>query len=407
MTFTILILDDEDRRRADFKKRIRDAGLSEQDYTIELLESDSLKQVFEVMLKRQDHFRQHGYWLSEPKMRLDDVDFLIVDNELREFFRDTGIFTSADEVAYMARCFSHCGLILVVNRISQNPFDLTLNLSYQGQFDAFSDMEIGQKQLSSKVLWGTGNDEFHPWNWAILPNWLGDFKQRIADVRDVLKQNESVSILEYFGLDDVKEWIPRIILQRLGAGHNYTFLEFLQSSSFAMSPKDQDALKTITGQMVDSVAPIIAARLSKWLKIQLLPEMDLLIDAPHLISRFPSLLTGDHKSLEVWNSVAVRHSDTVPNLKAELLDENRFPRSHWLSRPVWYWRKVMDNERIPDVKNPWDIEYVPYVFCEDISLFVQEGEAQTFQAAVESPFGNRYVKKIPGVDYLPPQRLAL
>ncbi|MFZ5921567.1 MAG: hypothetical protein ACOYY3_11000 [Chloroflexota bacterium] len=404
----IRIFDDEKRQREKFVEQVRNVGLSEQDFDANLLEPNMVKEAFKIMLERQSRFRVEGYWVSEDKMPLDDIDILIIDNELRDFSDEIGIFTSADAVAYMARCFSTCQLIIVMNRLAHNPFDLTLNLSFQGQLESFSDLEIGEKQLSSKALWGVGEEKFHPWYWPVLPQWLDDFEKRVEDAKGALRTNPS--ILEFFGLDDVKDWIPRRIMQRLGDGEEYTFLEFLRTSAFALSPKDKvvfEGKDELDERTIESFARVVAARLSKWLEWQILPEMDILVDAPHLLSRFPSLLMGNHDAINDWNSIIVRHAVEVPNLQMDMLSEVRFSKSHWLSRPAWYWRKAMNDERIPDVKEPWNIEYIPYGFCEDTSSFVHEEQAKSFRAMVESPFANRYIEQLDGVDYLPPQRLAL
>jgi hypothetical protein len=218
------------------------------------------------------------------------------------------------------------------------------------------------------------------------------------------------SIPEFFGLADSWEWISRGILQRLGSGKEYTFLEFLRTSSFVLTPKDRTVLESrdkLNERTIESISRVVAARLAKWLEWQVLPEMDILVDAPHLVSRFPSLLEGDHESVGAWNATAVRHIEEVPNMKTYLLLESRLSKSHWLSRPAWYWRKTMQDENIPDVREPWNIEFVPWVFCEDTSSFALEGDAKSFRAAVESPFTTRYIKGLDDVDYLPPQRLAL
>lgn len=403
------ILDDEQGKREDFRTWIRDADVSTAEYDISLLGPDEVKLAFEVMLARQNRFRESGFWKLEEAMPLDGIDILIVDNELREFFTRTGIFTTADEVAYMARCFSTCKLIVVVNRLGYyNPFDLTGNLSYQGQFEAFSDIEIGQAQLSSRALWGTGTSDFYPWPWFILPKWLDEFDQRVCDAATALRENPS--ILAFFGLEDVKEWLPRRILQTLGSGREYTFHEFLRTSSFAMSARDRTGIPTQEPLSEDTkmtLAPIVAARLWKWLEVQVLPELDILIDAPHLVTRLPSLLDADHKDVETWNAVTVRHTQEIPNLKMGLLEASRFSKTHWLTRPAWYWRRAMNDEAIPDVRQPWEIEYIPFVFCEDTSRFVPEEQTKSYRAAVDSPFGLRYVEKLGGVDYLPLQRLAM
>jgi len=403
----IRILDDEPNKRESFRKLVLGAGVPSE-YDIKLIGPEEVKASFGAMLARQSEFRERGYWNIETSdMPLDGIDILIVDNELREFFQEIGIFTSADEVAYMTRCFSTCKLILIVNRTTPNPFDLTGNASYLGQFEAFSDLEIGQAQLSSKALWGTGDDAFHPWYWFVLPKWLDEFDRRLEDAKDGLRTD--VDILTFFGLEGVKEWLPRRVLQTLGDGMQYTFREFVLSSSFALGPKDRAPLRNreFEEPSIENLAPIVAARLWKWLEVQVLPELDILVDAPHLVMRFPSLLVGEQGDLKTWNAVAVRHDDQIPNMTMELLDSHRFSREHWLSRPAWYWRKVMNDETIPDVRAPWNIEYVPWAFCEDTSRFQPKEETKTYRTAVESPFGLRNIEKLAGVDYQPLQRLAM
>lgn len=404
----IRILDDEPNKRESFRNMVLEAGVPSE-YDIKLIRPEEVKASFVVMLARQSEFREHGHWTIEKPsdMPLDGIDILILDNELREFFQDIGVLTSADEVAYMARCFSTCKLILIVNRTTPNPFDLTGNASYLGQFEAFSDLEIGQAQLSSKALWGTGDDVFHPWYWFVLPKWLAEFDRRLQDAKTALRDN--AAILSFFGLEDVKEWLPRRVLQTLGDGQEYTIGEFVLTSSFVLGPRDRATLGNfkLDEPSIENLAPIVAARLWKWLEVQVLPELDILVDAPHLVMRFPSLLEGEHSDFGTWNAVAVRHFDHIPNMKMELLEAHRFSREHWLSRPAWYWRKVMNEDAIPDAREPWNIEYVPLAFCEDTSLFALEEEAKSYRAAVDSPFGSRYIKKLRNVDYQPLQRLAI
>ncbi len=404
----IRILDDEPNKRESFRKLVLEARVPSE-YDIKLIGPEEVKASFGAMLARQSEFRKHGYWTTEKPsdMPLDGVDILIVDNELREFFQEIGIFTSADEVAYMARCFSTCKLILIVNRTTPNPFDLTGNASYLGQFEAFSDLEIGQAQLSSRALWGTGEDVFHPWYWFVLPRWIEEFDRRLQDAETALRTDADV--LTFFGLEGVKEWLPRRVLQTLGDGRLYTFREFVLTSSFALSPRDRAHFENqmLEETSIKNLAPIVAARLWKWLEVQVLPELDIFVDAPHLVMRFPSLLEGDHSNIEAWSAVAVRHSDGVPNMKMELLEAHCFSRKHWLSRPAWYWRTVMNDKTIPDVREPWNIEYVSVAFCEDTSLFAQEEEAKPYRTAVDSPFGLRNIKKLDNVDYQPLQRLAM
>lgn len=398
----IRILDDETQKRQEFCERIRGTGLQED---IDIIEPKVLPDVFDELLRRQGRLRDDGYWDIKQRTIFDETDVLIVDQDLRDFFEQR-FFTDADQIAYMARCFSTCKHIIIVNRISTNLFDTTGNLSYLDQFGAFSDMEIGQDQLASKALWNTGNEAFHPWYWFVPAEWLKEFEKRVEDTIHGLQ--EDTPILEFFGLDEFRDWFSPRILQTLGNGKSYTFREFVLNGSFVFAPRDRINIPdSFPDETISSIAPVVAARLWKWLEFQVLPELDILIDAPHLVHRFPSLLEGDHEDMSTWNAVAVKHTSKVPNLKMDLIASHQFEKSHWLTRPVWHWRKVMNDDEIPDVREPWNIQYVPFVFCEDTSCFVPEEKAIAYFADVESSFRERYLKHLDEVEYLPPQRLAM
>lgn len=398
----IRILDDETKKRQEFCEYIKKTGVQGD---IDIIEPNEFLNSFGELVRRQGMFRSQSYWDTNQGTIFDETDVLIVDQDLREFFQQR-IFTDADQVAYLARCFSRCKNIIVVNRISLNPFDMTGNLSYQDQFGAFSDLEIGQNQLASRALWGTGQEIFQPWYWFIPGMWLKEFEKRIEDTVHGLQ--EDLPILEFFGLHEFRDWLSPRILQPLGDGKNYTFREFVLNGSFVFAPRDRANIPdSFPEESIRSIAPAVAARLWKWLEFQVLPELDILVDAPHLVHRFPSLLEGNHDDLSTWNAVAVKHTDVVPNLKMGLIAPHRFEKAHWLTRPVWHWRKVMKDDNIPDVREPWKIEYVPFAFCEDISRFAPREETLAYKADVESSFKERYLKKLGDVDYLPIQRLAM
>ena len=60
----------------------------------------------------------------------------------------------------------------------------------------------------------------------------------------------------------------------------------------------------------------------------------------------------------------------------------------------------MTCDEIDDVREPWNIESPPWVFCEDTSTFRPEYECQQFKAETVSPFASRYVQKLTGVRLL-------
>ncbi len=389
----IRILDDEERQRIKFVGEIKSARLPTDEFNINVLEWDDFEEALTGMRRRQSDFRANGSWKQDGANPLDDVAVLVVDFELF----GTGKVMNADDVVYLARCFTTCGIVVVMNRLAHNPFDLTLK-DHPG---SFSEVEIGQMQLGSRVLWGTGQEEFAPWYWPVLPKLAEDFRKRIQDVESALWEGKSLrEMLEL--PEESWKWLPRTVLQFLG--ENDRLENFLTTSPYGLYPKDRVALEKID---FSSVSRILAARISKWLEYLVLPEQDILMDAPHLISRFPSLSKGDRKNVETWNATAVRHTDHVPEIDMSVLEPFRLKKSYWLSRPVWFWRDVMSCEKIDDVREPWNIETPPWVFCEDTSSFRLEEECRVFKAETVSPFASRYVKKLDGVAYSPVQRFAL
>lgn len=143
------------------------------------------------MRERQTAFRELGAWEQNGTNPLDNVDVLMVDFDL---FETQGV-TNADQVAYLARCFTTCGIIVVMNRFSHNPFDLTLK-DYPA---SFSDPEFGQKQLGSWYFVGNRPGKVRSLVLADLAQ-IGkeNFQQRIKDVEASLRDGQMIrNMLEF------------------------------------------------------------------------------------------------------------------------------------------------------------------------------------------------------------------
>jgi hypothetical protein len=137
------------------------------------------------------------------------------------------------------------------------------------------------------------------------------------------------------------------------------------------------------------IYPAIAvARLMKWLDQKVLTSQNLLVDAPHLVERFPSLISGDSNELKNWNQCATLGGE---GLKTKIIAENEFLRERWLSRKTWWWTKVSNNSNVAEVNNPWEASGPDVVFCEDISQFLPREQAREFVADLPMPYLRRYV----------------
>jgi hypothetical protein len=195
-----------------------------------------------------------------------------------------------------------------------------------------------------------------------------------------------------------------------------TFRDFVQKSSMGLRLKDEVLDNTL-------VARVAAARVGKWLERVVLPGQDVLVDAPHLALRFPSLLTGDIRKLGTWNaSASLFPPKSLWPGKTQLrhkIQRHGFRAEDWLSRDAWFWSDLTKLEAIKEVRNPWSVERPDFVFCEDVSRFLQRREAREFVADLASPFVRRHVvdpdlcsdhklaKTLRGVNYRPKVRFAI
>jgi len=388
---TILIFDDEETFQSKLKDRL---DFLETTHEIKTPGNEEFLEWMEVLANRQREFCETGDWSGEAIL-LDKVDVFVVDYKLF----DTIPFLTAEDVAYHARCFSKCGLIVGVNQYGHNSFDLAL----KGHSGSYADLNIGQEQLGNRNLWGKDGQGFHPWCWPVLPDYLDTFERRIEDVEESLM--DDVPICKVIGFStDVFDLLPRSIGQFIGAKPSETcFREFVSKSGNGLRLKDAQ-VKRVSDAIV---ARIGAARISKWLERLVLPGQDILVDAPHLVSRYPSLLSGDIEDIGTWNGTARLTSYSELGLTTEVIERFRLKKDYWLSRPVWFWADLREREEIKEVKEPWTVERPDWVFCEDASRFC--GKYREFVADVDSPFTRRFVRYFEdeGVDYQPAYRFSL
>ncbi len=389
----MLIYDDEEQFKNKLKESLANLTILK-DFEIVTMSQEDFEISMESLNKRQIALRNQGKWNEdETPTILDDTSIFVIDFDLVKY-KDP--FLTGEAVAYLARCFTRCGLIVGVNQYRGIEFDLTL----KGHLGSFADLNVTEKGLGNPNLWGNRDrkEEFRPWYWPILPNYQKDFEQKVEDV----EENLDSRICEALGFpSELFDMLPRSISQFIGPNPvETTFRKFVEESGNGIRSKD--AVKTN-----DNVLTRIgAARISKWLERLVLPELDILVDAPHLVARYPSLMTGDIENIETWNKTTQLTNHTELGLRTELIESFRLKKDYWLSRPVWFWDKLRECEKIDEVREPWKTVRPDWVFCEDMSLFC-EGDYREFVADVESPFARRFVKYLDDVEYRPRVRFSL
>lgn len=414
-----MICDDESRRDG-WKQRL-DLLLGAE-HAVELLDED-FEESFHELTKRRDHARGLRAGQAKPlpltglpdedaweaATAFDRADVLLVDYDLFAFNRDE--YLTGAMVAYMARCYSGCGVIVGVNELGPNPFDLTLidNTS------SFADLTIGDVQIDNRGLWFGITDDpqpgrFRPWSWPALLDAAERQARRSNDAFGRLDED----VLEVTGLDTVRDRLPRSSigwLEHAGEAGERTTLDDLARGKWLGYRRGDEAPSR------QSVARVAAARAAKWMETAVLPLQDVLIDAPHLIQRNAALLDVDLDELGTadWNvSTRIPTKHDGCGLRAEVLP-HQHAAPEWLSRPAFYWPKISAASELPGIEEPYRVPVVDKVFCEDVSAFLSREEARRFVSKLDSSSPVRWVAdpdksgptKLRDVEYQPRTRLAL
>ena len=409
MKHKILIYDDE-RQLEEFEKKLEQALKAtnqDKDFAIEPLCEDVLQHSIKALEKKQIGFRDTGK-CSDETTKFDNTSILIIDYDLLK--SRAAKFLTGEIIAYVVRAFSECKLIVGLNQFGTNPFDLTL----RGHPESFADLNLGINQLSNPDLWrgdwGDFRRGYRPWYWPNLSNALRDFDKRVKEVRENL-DNPICAVL---GFDpELFRLLPRAVVQFIGKSEKKesaetTFREFVLQSGNGLRSKDVDSSEDALANLDDSVlARVGAARISKWLERFVLPEQDILVDAPHLVARYPSLVAADRKEIQAWNRTAQLVDYHELGLNTDLIEPYRFQKDYWVSRPVWFWDKLRECERIQEVTESWTTAKPNWVFCEDASRFYERKKCKEFLADTASPFTRRFAKNFDKVDYRPRVRFSL
>ena len=376
-SFNVLVYDDEITVAERLARNIQEASNGE------AYVQPEGKDKFDDLL-RLLHERRTEPSSSTERHEADETDVIVVDYDLRQY----SSATTGSRLAYLLRCFSGCGFIVIVNQYGTNTFDLGLSLGFSSGFNNihfdFADLHVGDAQIGNPGLWQADFEGYRPWYWPIIPEAKDNFKKCVEDVQEHLDE----SIIEFLGLTDVMDWIPgraRSFLSGRRDIREVTFRSFGESSHSGVDRKDSDMLAS------ELFPRIVAARVITFLNSVLLPEQSVIVDAPHLVSRFPSLIGDKCADMDRWNKLCNLSLPDDDGLFSENFGKHKFWRPHWLWRPAWYWPNINRDEEIEEVKDPWNIHEVDWVFCENISQFVSMNITQEFRAYLSPPFIKRFV----------------
>lgn len=350
-------------------------------HTVEPLLHTEFEQALDALESRRKNARRRSKSNIEPTpcKAIDEADVLIIDYDLLKSNKSS--FLTGELFAYLSRCYSTCGLILVVNQFSGDLFDLTL----KGHPESFADLNIGASQLFCDGLWKDDwSNSYRSWHWPVLPRAAKAFRARSA----ALAKHLDRAVISYLGMADffgmlsgpAAEFLQGNVRKKID---QITFRDFVSGNSI-------HGLQRADGATDDAqIARIAVSRIGKWLERLILVGQDILVDAPHLVSRIPKLLRGDSRKIANWNETA-RFGDRAPyGIRTEKIGSCTFQGNDWLSRPAWIWPRLTELRELRE--EALAAPSPGFTFCEDISRFLPQPKTRQFVADLPSPFVKRYV----------------
>jgi len=402
----ILVCDDERGRSQRIAEILTGALAGNSEVEVRALEPRDFADAIASLEQRQKAARSNPANCSTEKIDpdstieddtehpFDSADILFLDYDLLQL-TDEGAYAggsgSGERVAYLSRCYSRCGIIVAYNQFFYGrTFDLTL----RGHLRSFADLNLSSDAMANPGLWSDGFEGFRPWSWPLLLNACERLQRCVAN----LVSQPDRPILDLLGLASGPAFglLTRELLDFLSvnvAPESADVNEFVHYSGNGLRFKDRlwepRAAFRIAG-----------ARISKWLERGVLPGQNILVDAPHLIDRYPSLVTGDASEAS-WNKSCLLDGTADLGIDSKAIEPSQFPMPDWLSRKTWVWPLLARSDSIREVSDPWGESEVPLAFCEDASRFHRRDMVREFVAEVKSEFARRYVRGFSDVRYEP------
>ena len=341
---------------------------------------------------------------SNIESEFDAIDILVVDYDLVHL-DDDGERTTGEGIARLARSYSQCGAIVVMNQFKGPQFDLGM----RGHLDSFADVNLDAGLIDIPALWQfvSAKREFNPTTWTPLPvrfkagRWLSQKLKRAgldAAIAPLLGLNKDA--LER--LSDTAFGFLSTKAESSSELADVTVRDFLERS---LGPDQVEHWVACAEEYLYGFA---AFRLIKWLDRAVLRPLEVLIDAAHLIDRLPFLIDDkiDLSDPENWAKAVSK--------PIELLHWNELKPFHnekatmVLGKDVFDWFRMVDDERIEELQDEYlELENRPARFhlAEDTSRFVERDKLTSYRADFHNFGDRRAIEEIPGVTYGPLRRI--
>ena len=347
MTYSVLICDDDPGLAADWVKEVQEIAPQKYKF-LSVPNNKDVSEAAQELLHRRGAVRNaRPYELK--KCLFDGVDILFIDYDLVHIDNDNAQHTG-ESIARLARTFSPCSVIVVLNQFRGVDFDLSL----RGHVASHADLNIDVKLIATPGLWhGPPWSGFRPWFWQTLSQAVESQRAR----ERMVSKNFDQSIVETLGLEvrDASRLSDTAFAFIAPEASNFAELKETTFESFFSVTQDCRDAKALLESDPDASARFVAARIGKWLEREVLGPQDVLIDVPHLLQRFPFLLGEKVSDIGAWNNAVY----SMKPLEAILDKSDWFKPSNCLSKPVVWCQRLEENEEISKQRAVFDFSNVP------------------------------------------------
>ena len=399
--YSILVCDDDPDFESAWCDLVRGAATSDLYTTSSSGSGEKLRHAAQELVARASAARANpAIQRKREPCLFDNAQIVILDYDLLHVDEENAARYTGEGLARLARVFSDCGVVVVLNQFPGVQFDLSL----RGHISSHADLNLDAKLLGTPGLWsGPPWDGFRPWSWQTLHRAVDTQRDR---ERTVDQTPDDRPIAEVLGMEE--DDALRLSDSAFGfiAPAANTFAEFASRTFTDFLADAVDARDAVAAAALDrsNGDRFVAARLGKWLEREVLGPQDVLVDVPHLVERYPFLLGDDVGEVGAWNAL-VHDPERLQN---EVPPECWFQPAEFLSRPAVWRQRFETHPDVADRRFGFDYSKVPpYAFLEDTSQFAPLSDATEFRAGHHNPFDRRFVKYLRSVRYAPQRRLAL
>jgi len=336
----------------------------------------------------------------------DDIDVLAVDYDLLHLDKAGGR-TTGEGVARLARTFSKCGAVVVMNQFKGPQFDLGM----RGHLDSYADINVDAALIGSAALWRDvepAEGQFNPTTWTPLPKLLHAVRGLSATLEAAgfdaaimgslgLSESALAELSDTaFGFVDLKSETS----DQLG---NVSVRDFLRRSLGEDAPLD-----TLEEHAPKVLFDLAAFRIAKWIERAVLRPMDLLVDCAHLVNRLPFMI--DPEKLDVtdakhWVAAAADPKNALRwSILAKYFNE---AASAALGRTVFDWYRLAGDDEIDKLQDEYlAIDPIRFFLAEDTSRFVEKAAITWFRADFHNFGDRRAIERLPNITYGPMRRVT-